>query len=382
MGVAMSDRIPGASVARALKPLEAFFRIESSSGVVLLAATLCALLWANSPWRGSYQSIWHGEAAHLIVNDGLMTVFFLVVGLEIRRELHEGSLSTLQTAALPLVAALGGIIMPAAIYLSLNAHAETRQGWAIPTATDIAFALGALTLLGGRVAPGLRALLLALAIADDVVAIVVIAFFYADSAIDPRDAVLAVAGVAAFVFCRRLGVRHAFAYLASGALLWTGLGLAGVHPVLAGVITGLLMPHASANAVETALHPWVAYGVMPLFALANGGVTFAGLDLLDEHSISLVAGVLFGLLLGKPIGIFAASALAVKLGWCRLPPGVTWSGIGLIGCLGGIGFTMSIFIATLAFADAALLAAAKLAVLAASLSAGMTAFLVGRIFNR
>jgi Na+:H+ antiporter, NhaA family len=378
----MTDRTAGANgVARVLKPLEAFFRIESSSGLVLLAATLCALLWANSPWHASYDSIWQAESTRFVINDGLMTVFFLVVGLEIRRELQDGALSTLKTAALPLLAALGGIIVPAAIYLLLNPNVETRHGWAIPTATDIAFAVGALTLLGKRVAPALRALLLALAIADDVVAILVIAFFYADGVVGLRGLLLSALAATAFVVLRRYAVRGTLPYLALGAMLWAGLFMAGLHPVLAGVVTGLLMPSDPANALEDLLHAWVAYGVMPLFALANAGITFAGLELQNEPSMLLVAGIVLGLLLGKPLGIVTATSLAVKLGWCKLPQGVTWHGIALIGCLGGIGFTMSIFVATLAFEDPKLLAAAKMAVLAASVSAGTTALFVGRRLN-
>ena len=375
----MTNRLPGANgVARVLKPLETFFRVESSSSVVLLAATLCALLWANSPWRALYESLWHTASTHLVVNDGLMTVFFLVVGLEIRRELHEGALSSVRTAALPLVAAFGGIVVPGAIYLLMNAGLETQRGWAIPTATDIAFAVGALTLLGKRVAPALRALLLALAITDDVAAILVIAFFYVDEAVAVQGLAVAALGMAGLLALRRVGARHALVYLAAGAVVWAGLFAAGLHPVLAGVLTGFLMPNAAANALEKRLHPWVAYAVMPLFALANAGITFAGLELDSELSASLATGIVLGLLLGKPVGIVGATALAVRFGWCDLPPAVSFRGIVLIGCLGGIGFTMSIFIATLAFADPTLLAAAKLAVLAASALAGATALVVGR----
>lgn len=374
----MTNRLAGASgVARVLKPLEAFLRIETSSGLVLLAAAVCALIWANSPWHESYESLWHSELMHLVVNDGLMTLFFLVVGLEIRREIHDGALSTLHTAALPLVAAIGGIVVPAAIYLLLNATIETRAGWAIPTATDIAFAVGALALLGKRVAPALRALLLALAIVDDVAAILVIAVFYADG-VDPQGMAFAVLGIAALLVLRSRKTGHMVPYLAGGAILWMGLSRAGLHPVLAGVITGLLMPNAAANTVEQLLHPWVGYGVMPLFALANAGISFAGLELRNELSLSLVAGIVLGLLVGKPLGIVSATALGVGTGLCRLPPGLTWRDIVLMGCLGGIGFTMSIFIATLAFPDPALLAAAKLAVLAASALAAMAALVIGR----
>ena len=348
------------------------------TGILLLGATLSALLWANSPWHSSYEFLWHSSASHLVVNDGLMTVFFLVVGLEIRRELHEGVLSSARTAALPLVAALGGIVVPAAIYLLMNAGLESSRGWAIPMATDIAFAVGALALLGKRIAPALRALLLALAVADDVAAIVVIAFFYVDETIALPGVALAILGLCGLTALRRLGARDARAYLAAGSVLWTGLLLANVHPVLAGVVTGLLMPGAAANALETRLHPWVAYGVMPLFALANAGIAFTALDLSNALAAPVIAGIVLGLVAGKPAGIVGATALAVKLGWCKLPAGVTWHGIVVIGCLGGIGFTMSIFVATLAFVEPALLDTAKLAVLAASVLAAATAFVIGR----
>ena len=375
----MTDRLPGANAfARVVKPLEAFLRVEASSGLVLLGATLVALLFANSPWRESYESFWHAERSHLVVNDGLMTFFFLVVGLEIRRELCDGSLSTLRTAALPFIAALGGIAVPAAIYLLLNGEAQTRRGWAIPTATDIAFAVGALSLLGKRVAPALRALLLTLAIADDVAAVLVIALFYTDEKIGLLGVAVAILGLGGVIALRRRRAQRALAYLVAGAVLWAGFFLAGLHPVLAGVIVGLSMPAVPAKALEERLHPWVAYGVMPLFAFANAGISFQGLELRTELSASVVAGIMLALLVGKPVGIVGAVALAVSVGWCRLPPGVSWRGIVLVGCLGGIGFTMSIFIATLAFPDPALLAAAKFAVLAASVLAATTALVIGR----
>lgn len=376
----MTDR-DASRIARVLQPLEAFFRVESLSGFALLGATLAALLWANSPWAAAYEALWHSKAAHLVVNDGLMTVFFLLVGLEIRREAHDGVLSERRTAALPLVAALGGVVVPAAIYLLFNTHAQTRAGWAIPTATDIAFAIGALALLGKRVDPALRALLLALAIADDVAAIVIIALFYADGIAVHGLAVCGL-GIVGLLWLRHIRAHRASVYFAAGIVLWLGLFLSGLHAVLAGVVVGLVMPHPPANALERRLHPWVAYGVMPLFALANAGIGFTGIDLGNELSTALLAGIVLGLWVGKPLGIVAASALAVRLGWCKLPPRVTWHGIVLIGCLGGIGFTMSIFIATLAFPDPSLLAVAKLAVLAASLLAATTALALGRAHAR
>jgi NhaA family Na+:H+ antiporter len=219
-------------------------------------------------------------------------------------------------------------------------------------------------------------LLLALAIADDVAAILVVAFFYADGIAGPGIAIAA-AALACVAVLRRLDVRSAWAYVLLGAMLWFGLFRAGLHPVLAGVILGLLMPATLADEMEAALHSWVAYGVMPLFALANAGITFAGMQL-DAPSLALFAGIVAALVVGKPLGIVAATAVVVRLRLCRLPHGVNWVGIALIGCLGGIGFTMSIFIGTLAFADPALLAAAKLGVLTASILAGTMALVIGR----
>ena len=242
--------------------------------------------------------------------------------------------------------------------------------------TDIALAVGVLALIGKRANPALRAVLLALAISDDVAAILIIAFFYAEGiALD--GAAVAALGLAGLFVLRVRHVQRTSAYLALGALLWIGLLGAGLHPVLAGVAVGVLMPHAPAGRIESKLHPWVAFGVMPLFALANAGISFGGLDLSDEVSVTLAGGIALALLVGKPVGIVSAVALAVRVRWCELPHGVTWRGIVMIGCLGGIGFTMSIFIATLAFPEASLLAAAKLGVLAASVLAGAAAWIVG-----
>jgi NhaA family Na+:H+ antiporter len=383
-----------------LKPLEQFLHVESGSGLFLLLATGAALLWANSPWKASYERLWDldlfasGVSLHFIINEALMAIFFLVVGLEIRREIHDGALSTLRTATLPLASALGGIVAPALIYIALNSDASVHHGWAIPTATDIAFAVGVLALLGSRVNPALRVLLLALAIADDIAAILIIAFFYSDG-VGPTGIGMAGPAVVAILALHKAGVRFILPYLLGGAILWLGLLDAGLHPALAGVILGLLMPMAAPSAqdqlqspptavrLERALHPWVAFAIMPLFALANAGVDVRGLSLESATSFSVAAGIVVGLVVGKPLGIVVAAALAVRTGLCALPPGVTWSGIVLIGCLGGIGFTMSIFIATLAFPDAHLLSAAKLAVLLASVVAGAAGLLFGAwIFPR
>jgi NhaA family Na+:H+ antiporter len=272
-------------------------------------------------------------------------------------------------------------VLPALIYLALNADPAARSGWAIPIATDIAFAIGVLTLLGKRVPTALRALLLSLAIADDLVAILVIALFYANG-LALTGLAIAAAGVGSVVVLRRLQVRSLLLYSLPGIVIWSGLLAAGIHPVLAGVILGLMLPmrgaaEAPAVHLEEVLHPYVAYGVMPLFALANAGVSIGGVST-DVTTQWLLAGIVFGLVLGKPLGIGLAILTAVKTGLCRLPDGIDWRGVVFVGLLGGIGFTMSVFIATLAFRDPALLEAAKLAVLVASTLAALLALAFGR----
>lgn len=436
---------PGASdLARSVaeklfRPLERFLHIEAASGIVLLVAAAVALLWANSPWSATYDHLWHTpitvgvgqhvftQTLHFWINDALMVIFFFVVGLEIRREIYEGELADFKRAALPVAAAMGGMIAPALIYVALNEAPAPRQGWGIPMATDIAFAVGVMALLGKRVPPALRVLLLALAIIDDIGAILVIAIFYSDG-VSWMGLLIAALGVLGVVVFQRLGVRRSLAYVVPGVVLWTGMLQAGIHPTIAGVILGLLTPvrawfghqgfvTAAHEAVEefrtssqrgdqnvhdlqaplrridqaqrealapvvriqTALHPWVAFGIMPLFALANAGVGLQGLSSLDASSTSVILGVLLGLVLGKPIGILLASFVTVKLGLCVLPRGVTWRGILLVGVVAGIGFTMAIFIAGLAFSDAALLAAAKLAVLLSSGLAAVAGLIAGRL---
>jgi Na+:H+ antiporter, NhaA family len=420
--------------------LERFLHVEAVSGVVLLIVAAAALVWANSPAAGSYEHLWHAplsialggfeisQPLHFWINDGLMTIFFLVVGMEIRREIHEGALSTLQLAALPLAAALGGVVAPALIFWGLNADPAALRGWAVPTATDIAFAVGVLALLGRAIPGSVRILLLALAIIDDIAAVVIIAVFYS-TGIDLIGFVIAGAGALWVLGFQQIGIRSAWAYVPPGALLWFGLLQTGVHPTLAGVALGLLTPVAPMfgrerpvdaasralrdfgrrarvdhgdprellqplkelkNAqrellppvvrVQTALHPWVAYGIMPVFALANAGVNLSGVDFSSTQAQGIAAGVVLALVIGKPLGIVLGSWSAVRLGLCRLPPDVNWLGVLLVGCLGGIGFTMSIFIATLAYEGETLLGAAKSGVLVASISAGILGLAVGRFY--
>jgi NhaA family Na+:H+ antiporter len=386
---------PPAPAHAALWPLR-FISLEALSGVALLAAAAIALVWANSPWASAYEGLWHlklglgvaeylpAHDLHFWVNDGLMSVFFLVVGLEIRREMRDGALSDPRVATLPIIAAVGGVAIPALLYVLINSDPAARRGWAVPTATDIAFAVGVLSLIGKDVPPALRLLLLTLAIIDDIAAIVIIAFFYS-SGIAVGGLLIVAAGVLGVLVLQWFGVQPALAYVLPGSVVWFGMLSAGVHPALAGVLLGLLTPATSAfgrvppvERVQATLHPWVAFGIMPLFALANAGVSLQGLELRAAAPLAVGAGIVSGLVLGKPIGIVLASFAAVRLKLCVLPAGVRWRHVVLVGLLGGIGFTMSIFIANLAFEDLPLLAAAKFAVLVASVLAATLGLLLGR----
>lgn len=388
----MNDQLPGRGlpnspifIERALTTLQHFLHVEAVSGIVLLAAAAAALLWANSPYAHWYHDVWNlpiafrlGEHAfvrplHFWVNDALMTVFFLVVGMEIRREIHEGALSRFDQAILPVLAAVGGVVVPALIYLSFNNVTGRSQGWAIPTATDIAFAVGVLALLGRSIPSNIRVFLLALAIIDDIIAVLIIALFYS-SGIDLDGFIVASLGVLMALGFQRLGVGSAFVYVLPALVVWAGFLMAGVHPTLAGVVLGLITPVRSADPailppvirVEAALHPWVAYAIMPLFALANAGVDLRTTEFTGGVQF-VTLGIALALCAGKPIGVIGATWLAVRAGGCRLAPGVSWGGVCLIGLLAGIGFTMSIFIAMLAFSDDRLLDAAKFGVLLGSL---------------
>jgi NhaA family Na+:H+ antiporter len=425
-----------ATAKRLLSPVERFLSIEASSGILLLAAALVALIWANSPWRAAYEHLLHiplgfriggfnlERDLHFWVNDGLMVVFFFVVGLEIKRELHAGELSEARRAALPALAALGGMLFPAAIYLLLNAGGPAVSGWGVPMATDIAFAVGILALLGRRVPPALRILLLALAVIDDLGAIVVIALFYS-SGISVVGLAIAAAGIAIILLMQKLGVRSPWAYVIPGLLTWAGTLASGIHPTIAGVIVGLLTParawfgpdhfvdHASATIekvradssarggerlhamlsdlnvarqealspverIQHALHGWVAFAIMPIFALANAGVSL-GDARLDGDGTTVLFGVALGLVLGKPIGVVCFSWLSVRVGLAALPSGVRWTGVLVVGLVAGIGFTMALFIATLAFPPGALIEVAKLGILLASLVAGVIGLAAGRL---
>lgn len=415
-------------------PFREFFRLEAASGIVLLAAAAAALAWANLGGAESYRALLDARLAlaiggvaleatvHGVVNDGLMTLFFFVVGMEIKRELVLGELRTFAQAALPLVAAAGGMVVPAGLYVAFNAGGPGAAGWGVPMATDIAFAIGVLTLLRARVSHALVVFLTALAIFDDVGGILVIAVFYGHG-ISPAWLAGGAAVTGALVLLARWNVRSAAAWALGGALLWWALHGAGIHATLAGVVVGLVVParsrvpqraiidalarHAEVLAatrgddeldgenvrrIERALeeresllarftgilHPWVAFGVMPLFALANSGVELQGLS--GEQLTGRVAvGTGVALLAGKPLGIFGLTALAVRLGLAPMPAGGTYAKLLGVSIVAGIGFTVALFIAGLAFAETpALLDEAKLGILAGSLAAGLAGALVLR----
>ncbi len=319
-----------------------------------------------------------------------MAVFFLVVGMEIRREMHEGALSNARQALLPVAAALGGVAVPALIYVALNHQAPRINGWAVPTATDIAFAVGVLALLGRSIHANVRIFLLALAIMDDIVAVAIIALFYSGG-LDYSAFLIVGAGVVLVLVMQRLRIASAWAYVLPGLIVWVGMLRTGAHPTLAGVLLGLMTPVLPVKAGETAapvarvpqaLHPWVAYGVMPLFALANSGVSLGGMDLSTGGAHWVMWGVMLALVLGKPLGVVSVSWLMVRMRWCQLPQGVSWSSTWMIGLLAGIGFTMSIFVAMLAFDDEALLGAAKLGVLLGSTVSAVLGLGYGFVYAR
>lgn len=418
--------------------LDKFFAFEASTGIVLLATTAIAMTWANSPWRYVYfaildmplgvrlGSITFERNLAWVVNDVLMVVFFFVAGLEIRREIHTGALATPSRAALPLAAAIGGMVVPAGLYLVLAGQPSTRHGWGVPMATDIAFALGILGLLGRRVPSSLRALLLALAVLDDLGAIIVIAIFYS-AGIAWQGLAVAGLGLGAIVVFQRMGVRSWPAYLILGTIAWAGTYASGVHPTISGVAIGLLTPvdamltpsvvvkrarsqlerltggnaaqaprqqealtevkgllkqvRSPGDTLTDALHPWVNYGIMPIFALANAGVALGTFTSTGPPALVATA-VGVGLLVGKPLGILAASAIVLRFNVARLPRELSFRHLLVLGVVAGIGFTMSLFIAELAFEEPELLTGAKVGVLVASALAVVLGLALGRMLLR
>jgi len=362
-----------------------FIDSEKAGGFVLLGCTVISLVLANSAWGGAWIDLWHaevlGRSLEHWVNDGLMAIFFLLIGLELERELYVGELSDTRRALLPVLAAVGGVVLPALIHFSLNAGTPTQAGMGIPMATDIAFALGVIALLGSRVPSSLKVFLVALAVIDDLVAIVVIAVFYAT---DISFAHLAGAlGVFSFLgILNRVRVTAMPPYLIGGVAMWFLMASSGVHATITGVLLAFAIPfpaggegkESPSHRLELSLHRPVALIVLPVFALANTAIV------LDAESVAALTttngiGIMAGLMIGKPLGITLLSFLAVHFGLCRLPGDIGWRHVAGAGILGGIGFTMSIFITNLAFVeDPSLVTASKLSILLASLTAGVVGY--------
>lgn len=381
------------------KLIQRFLANEASGGIVLIIAAALAMVFANlESTHAAYQQFLStpvelrvgaleiNKNLLLWINDALMAIFFLVIGLEVKRELLQGSLASRRQAAFPVIAAIGGMAIPAAVYLLFNFQDPiTREGWAIPAATDIAFALGVLALLGSRVPPALKVFLMALAIIDDLGAIIIIALFYT-SQLSMLSLIVAAGAITVLALLNVLNVRRTGIYILAGVVLWTAVLKSGIHATLAGVIIGFFIPlkakhgHSPARSLEHILHPWVAFLILPLFAFANAGVSLQGVTLEGLTSL-LPLGIIAGLFIGKPLGISLFCLLAVKLRLASLPEGTSFKEIIAVGVLCGIGFTMSIFIATLAFghADPALITWAKLGILIGSLLAAITGYGLLRI---
>lgn len=375
-----------------------FIKHEAAGASFLLLATLLALALANSPLAHNYEELIHIPMSIRIgtfsldktllhwVNDALMAVFFLLVGLEIKREFLVGELSTPSQAAMPFIAALGGMIVPGLIFFAFNANdAYALRGWAIPTATDIAFAVGVMSLLGPRIPAPLKIFLLALAIIDDLGAIVIIAVFYT-SQLSVSALGLAAVGIAGLVVLNRAGVMRIAPYILVGIFIWVCVLKSGVHATLAGVVTALAIPLAAprtrvsaieppAGRLQHNLHPWVTFGILPLFAFANAGVSLSGITL-EKLTGTIPLGIALGLFVGKPIGVAAASALAIGLRVGRMPGGTTWAQLLGAGLLAGIGFTMSLFIGNLAFPGPEHAADIRIGVLTGSILSAIAGYLV------
>jgi NhaA family Na+:H+ antiporter len=414
-------------------PFRRFARMEAAGGVLLLVCTGLALVCANSPWEESYVHFWHksltigfgrnciSETRHFWINDGLMAVFFFLVGLEIKREILIGELSTLKRAAFPLIAAAGGSVLPALIYLLMNRTSGAAHGWGIPMATDIAFALGVLALVGDHVPATLKVFVAALAIVDDILCVLVISFFYTDT-ISFLNLGVAFAGLAISCLANRAGVGHPVAYAVISLFVWMAMLKSGVHATIAGILMAFTIPartlidrpkflessrallgrmesaavhsaeeheavqglelqcemvQSPLHRIEHRLQPWVNFFIMPLFALANAGVRFPG-DVFQAATHPIALGVGLGLLFGKPLGIAGSAWLGAKTGIAAPPDGVTWNQILGAGWLCGIGFTVSLFVAGLAFGDGSLLDISKIATLTSSVLAGIGGAMVLR----
>jgi NhaA family Na+:H+ antiporter len=426
---------------RIIRPFQEFFHTEALGGLLLLAFTILALLWANSPWAANYSSLWQTKLTFgvgsfelskpllLWINDGLMAIFFFLVGLEIKREILVGELASIRKATLPIAAALGGVLVPAIIYSLINAGGEGARGWGIPLATDIAFALGVMALLGKRIPDTLKVLLTALAIADDITAVLIIVVFYT-SEIVWGSLAIGFGFLLLLLIANRLHIRHGLIYAILGVGLWLALLKSGVHATVAGILLAMMIPARTAinpseflqnsrenldifeeaeeagesimtneirqaavyeldkaskgvqsplQRMEHALHSWVAFFIMPVFALANAGVAL-GQDFDTGLTQPITLGVILGLLVGKPLGITLASWLAVRIRLADKPDDIRWWHIHGMGWLAGIGFTMALFIAGLAFEDRQQLSQAKAGIMVASLLSGLIgSFILSRI---
>ena len=412
-------------------PIQQFIHIQGISSIFLLAAAVIALIWANSPWHDSYHHVWEMELqlsrlqlpVHAWINDALMAIFFFLVGMEIKHEIVHGELADIRRAALPVFGALGGMVVPALLYAALNYGQPGLHGWGVPMATDIAFSLGVLGMVKG-VPPDLKVFLLTLAIADDIGAIVVIAVFYSGSL--DRGALLAgIVILGIIVLMLKLGMSRPIAYFVLGVAFWVAILRSGIHATIAGVILGFLVPttaplsleqfqdiatnmsrdfrkalakgdertaknllgsfdallnntEAASERLTRLLNDWVSFLVLPLFALANAGVTFSGGAWGELLGSRIAWGIMLGLVIGKPVGIIGFAKLAEKVRLAQVPEGVSWKQLSAVGALAGIGFTVSIFISSLAFEDPAQLMEAKTAVLAASVVAGVLGYLALR----
>jgi len=364
------------------KLFKEFFNSEKAGGLVLIGCTVLSLVITNSAWGESYQHFWHTKlAGHSIehwVNDGLMTIFFLLIGLELEREIYKGELSNIKDALLPIFGAVGGMLVPAALFLVFNFGTATQSGAGIPMATDIAFALGILSLLGNKVPTSLKVFLTALAVIDDLGAILIIAIFYTSTLLWSNLFIALGIFVLLLVF-NRLKIKNLIPYLIGGVAMWYFMLHSGVHATITGVLLAFAIPFGNGEEksgsyiLQHFLHKPVAFIILPIFALANTAIVLhsnIGEVLTQHYSIGIAAG----LIIGKPLGIFAITYLAVAFGLCKLPADLNWKSIFAVGFLGGIGFTMSIFITLLAFDNDTIINNAKLVILLASLIAGVVGF--------
>jgi len=364
-----------------------FFRSEKAGGLILVVVTILSISMANSPWKTMYVDFWlyhwQGESIVHWINDGLMTLFFLLIGLELEREIYQGELSDLRVAALPIFGAIGGMAIPAVIYLLINYGTETQSGAGIPMATDIAFAIGILSLLGNRVPLALKVFLTALAIIDDLGAILIIAIFY-NSSLSISNLALALTIFGVLLILNRLRVFNLIPYLIGGAAMWYFMSHSGIHPTITGVLLAFAIPFSDGGKkspsylLQHFLHQPVAFIILPLFALANTGITLGNDWHLGLFQLSSL-GIMAGLIIGKPLGILLFSFLGVRSGICSMPSDISWKNIIGAGFLAGIGFTMSIFITLLAFDNLVHVIDAKIAILVASLIAGILGFVLLRL---